>query len=77
MRQAGILLAMALTLGGAAVFGASRSSDEETAGRRTPDAPQGVEAKLDRILQRQEEILQRFDEVMKELQIVKIRATQR
>ena len=34
-----------------------------------------LEAKLDQILQNQEQIFQRFDQVMEELRIVKIRAT--
>ena len=34
-----------------------------------------LDAKLDQILANQEKILQRFDEVMEELRIVKIRAT--
>lgn len=36
-----------------------------------------LEAKLDRILDNQERMFQRFDEVMEELKIVKIRATLR
>ena len=34
-----------------------------------------LDAKLDQILQNQERIFQRFDEVMEELRIVKVRAT--
>ena len=38
---------------------------------------QGLEAKLNEILEKQQQILTRLDEVMSELQIVKIRATVR
>ena len=38
---------------------------------------QGLEAKLNEILDKQQQILTRLDEVMSELQIVKVRATVR
>ena len=55
----------------AAAAPASRST---SAGAVTPKM---LEAKLDEILDNQQKILKRLDEVMAELQIVKIRATVR
>ena len=52
-------------LGGAASGGSSASSNA------------GLEKKLDQILANQETILQRFDQVMEELRIIKVRATLR
>ncbi len=40
-----------------------------------PKSGDPVEQKLDQILQNQQEILQRFDAIMEELRIIKIRAT--
>ena len=53
-------------LGGAA-SGASSASGKDA----------GVERKLDQILANQETILQRFDQVMEELRIIKVRSTSR
>ena len=46
-----------------------------TASSNNPNAK--LEAKLDQILANQEQIFRRFDEVMEELRIVKVRATLR
>ena len=53
-------------LGGAASGGSSASSKDA-----------GVEKKLAQILANQETILQRFDQVMEELRIIKVRSTLR
>ena len=49
------------------------SENEETAGKTNAK----VAAKLDEILENQQQILKRLDQVMEELKIVKIRATMR
>lgn len=75
------LLAILLASGWAAaqpLTAAERSS--KTAAGKTEEANKldpKVEAKLNDILARQEQILQRLDQVMEELRIVKIRATVR
>ena len=54
---------------------ASHSTRSSHASNSTKSSSSSVEAKLDQILKNQEKIFQRFDEVMEELKIVKIRAT--
>ena len=56
--------------------GAVRSS-RATRSSRSASEEGDVEGMLARVLRNQEAILKRFDEVMKELQVVKIRASMR
>jgi len=51
----------------------SRTSTQATSGSGSESAK--IAAKLDQILANQETILKRFDDVMEELRIVKVRAT--
>ena len=56
----------------------SRKAANPSASSRAPAAPvslKSLEDKMDEILNRQSQILKRLDEVMAELQIVKVRAT--
>lgn len=56
----------------------SRKPATSSASSRAPVAPvslKSLENKMDEILNRQSQILKRLDEVMAELQIVKVRAT--
>ena len=50
----------------------SKASDSAPTSSRTDGK---IESKLDEILANQEKILKRFDDVMEELRIVKVRAT--
>ena len=57
---------------------ASQSSDTDRSTRTSETGGAArIEAKIDQLLANQERILARLDDVMKELQIVKIRATVR
>lgn len=76
------LLAILLASGWAAAqpLTAAERSSKTAAGKAEEEANKldpKVEAKLNDILARQEQILQRLDQVMEELRIVKIRATVR
>ena len=56
----------------------SRKAAAPSASSRAPAVPvslKSLEDKMDEILNRQSQILKRLDEVMAELQIVKVRAT--
>ena len=48
-----------------------------TAGGSSSNKDAGLERKLDQIIANQENMLQRFDQVMEELRIIKVRATLR
>ena len=79
-------LALLLVLCSGFWFGVSAQGEEEQK-TKTSSRPRGsattetgkldskLEAKLNQILENQQKIFQRFDEVMEELRIVKIRAT--
>ena len=54
------------------VLGKPRQEETRDSGSASTSA---LEKKLDRILANQETILQRFDQVMEELRIIKVRAT--
>jgi hypothetical protein len=61
------------------ITGAELLAAEEQRKRPTREEPSeaALEAKLDLLLQQQEEILKKMDQVLEELKIVKIRATLR
>jgi len=76
-------IALALLLG---VAGSSGSGVAATKGTRTKTGAQeskatgsdpAIQQKLDEVLAKQDTILQRLDEMMEELKIIKIRATLR
>jgi len=54
---------------------AAREKSTTQSSRASSDPQERIEQKLDDIAGTQQEILRRFDQVMEELQIVKIRAT--
>lgn len=73
-----VLIAVSLN---SLVFGASESTKTRStkisgraSSKDTIDTA-ALERKLDAILEKQEEVLQRFDAVMEELRIIKVRAT--
>ncbi len=69
------LLCMATQPVRAAVAADDRRTGTAAAQSAHPKSTDPVEQKLDQILQNQQEILQRFDAIMEELRIIKIRAT--
>ena len=56
---------------------AARTTRSRSASGTDGTGEAAVEAKLDQILESQQQILKRLDEIMEELRIVKIRATMR
>jgi hypothetical protein len=71
MRTVFLILALTVFLGSLVFYNTKTTSAEDQA------VPAAITAKLDQILQNQETILQKLDDIGQELNIVKVRATRK